>query len=450
MKIIPNSRETQLRPIDSIRPYDLHARRHSKAKIEKLKKLIQHFGQVPPIIVDPDGIIIDGHATWEAMRELGSGEIATITVAGRSDPEIKALRLALNRLPAEAAWDNQQLRIEFEELLNLSFDLELTAFDTPEIDHILDLDLPGANLVEDGEQIPTVQAQAVSKLGDIWGCGDHRLGCGNAHDGEFVARVRDSVPADVCFVDPPYNVPIAGFVSGKGRNQHREFVQGTGEMSPDEFTVFLAAALKVLQASSSPRALIYACMDWRHAHELLSAGKRIGFELYNICVWAKTNAGMGSLYRNQHELICVFKAGTETPANNVELGRHGRNRSNLWTYRGLNSFGSNRDELLAAHPTVKPVAMVADALRDVTSRGGAVLDTFMGSGSTLIAAEETGRRCFGTELDPLYVDVSVRRWQTHTRCDAVHTGTGELFCDRAERLAANDLAANDGKVRHGQ
>ena len=437
VKVIPNSRETQLRPIDCVKPYDRRVRRHSKVKIEKLKKLIRHFGQVPPIIVDTDGVIIDGHATWQAMRELGSGDIATITVAGRSDPEIKALRLALNRLSTEAAWDNQQLRIEFEELLNLSFDLELTAFDTAEIDHVLDVDLPQANLVEDGEQIPTVQAQAVSKLGDIWVCGDHRLGCGNAHDRDLVARVRDAVAADVCFVDPPYNVPIAGFVSGKGRKQHREFVQGTGEMSPDEFTGFLAAALTVLQASSSPRALIYTCMDWRHVHELLNAGRQCGLELYNICVWAKTNAGMGSLYRNQHELICVFKAGTGKLTNNVQLGRHGRNRSNLWTYRGFNAFSNERDELLAAHPTVKPVALVADALRDVTKRGSTVLDTFLGSGSTLIAAEETGRRCFGTELDPLYVDVSVRRWQTHTRRDAVHTDTGELFCDRAERLAAH-------------
>jgi DNA modification methylase len=440
-----NSNEWLSLPIDSVKPYDRQLRRHDRRKINKLKKLIGHFGQVAPIIVDTNHVIIDGHAVWQAMRELGSGDIATITVASRSDPEIKALRLALNRLSTEAAWDNQQLRIEFEELLNLSFDLDLTAFDTAEIDHILEVDLPQANLVEDEDKIPAVQAQAVSKLGDIWVCDDHRLGCGNAHDGDFVARVRVAAPVDVCFVDPPYNVPIAGFVSGKGRNQHREFVQGTGEMSPDEFTAFLAAALKVLQTSSASHALIYACMDWRHVHELISAGRQCALELYNICVWAKTNAGMGSLYRNQHELICVFKAGAETPTNNVELGRHGRNRSNLWTYRGFNAFSNERDELLAAHPTVKPVAMVADALRDVTARGGTVLDTVMGSGSTLIAAEETGRRCFGTELDPLYVDVAIRRWQLNTHRDAVHAGTGELFCDRAERLAAHG-----SEVRHGQ
>jgi DNA modification methylase len=422
-----NSNEWLSLPIDSVVPYGRQLRRHDRRKIAKLRKLIGHFGQVAPIIIDANQVIVDGHAVWQAMRELGSGDIATITVAGRSDPEIK------------------ELRAEFEDLIGLSFDLHLTAFDTAEIDHVLELDLPHANVVEDEEQIPAVQAQAVSKLGDIWNCGDHRLGCGNAHDGDFAASARGGALVDVCFTDPPYNVPIAGFVSGKGRNQHREFVQGTGEMSPDEFTGFLAAALKVLRASSSPRALIYTCMDWRHVHELLDAGRQCGLELYNICVWAKSNAGMGSLYRNQHELICVFKAGSETPANNVELGRHGRNRSNLWTYRGFNAFGNERDELLAMHPTVKPVTMVADALRDVTKRGGTVLDTFMGSGSTLIAAEETGRRCFGTELDPLYVDVAIRRWQIHTCRDAVHAGTGELFCDRAERLAAQG-----SEVRHGQ
>lgn len=440
-----NSNEWQSLPIDSVVPYGRQLRQHDRRKINKLKKLIGRFGQVAPIIVDANNIIIDGHAVWQALRELGSGDIAVITVVGRSDPEIKALRLALNRLSEEAAWNNAELRTEFEDLISLSFDLELTAFDTAEVDFILDLDLPKANVVEDEEQIPAVQEQAVSTLGDIWICGDHRLGCGNAHDGDFVARVRGGITADTCFIDPPYNVPIAGFVSGKGRNQHREFVQGTGEMSPDEFTAFLAAALKVLQTSSSPRALIYACMDWRHIHELTSAGLLCNLPLYNLCVWAKSNAGMGSLYRSQHELICVFKAGTETPTNNVELGRHGRNRSNLWTYRGFNSFGSDRDELLAAHPTVKPIAMIADALRDVTKRGGTVLDTFMGSGTTLIAAEETARRCFGTELDPLYVDVAVRRWQLHTRRDAVHAATGELFCERAERLAANA-----SEVSHGQ
>jgi DNA modification methylase len=429
---IRNSNEAVSLPIGSIKPYARQVRRHSRQSIGKLKKLIGHFGQIVPIIIDANRVIIDGHAVWQAMRELGAGDIATITVAGRADPDVKALRLALNRLPAEAAWDNKELRSEFEELLTLSFDLELTAFDTAEIDQVLDLDLPQTNLVEDEAKIPPVEATAVTRPGDIWRCGDHRLGCGNAHDGEFVSRVSEGLLANVAFIDPPYNVPIAGFVSGKGRNQHRKFVQGAGEMSAEQFTVFLTTALDVLKVACSPRALIYTCMDWRHVHDLLSAGIRSELDLYNICVWAKTNAGIGSPYRNQHELVCVFRAGKETPANNVELGQHGRCRSNLWTYREFNAVGGERDGRLAVHPT--PVALIADVLRDVTKGDGIVLDTFMGSGSTLIAAEQTGRRCFGTELDPLYVDVAVRRWQSRTKRDAVHAKSGDPFNERAQQI----------------
>jgi DNA modification methylase len=240
----------------------------------------------------------------------------------------------------------------------------------------------------------------------------------------------------MCFVDPPYNIPVAGFVSGKGRVKHREFVQGVGELSSDQFTKFLVESLTVLLRSAADGALVYACMDWRHIYELLAAGRQCNLELLNLCVWAKTNAGMGSIYRSQHELICVFKVGSANNTNNVDLGRHGRNRSNLWTYRGLNSFGTDRDQLLASHPTVKPVLMIADAIRDITRRGDAVLDTFLGSGSTIIAAEETGRVGIGADLDPLYVDVAVQRWQTRTRCDALHAETRELFDDRAKLLAS--------------
>ena len=215
-------------------------------------------------------------------------------------------------------------------------------------------------------------------------------------------------------------------------------------MSSEEFTAFLSSALKVLRASSSPRALIYACMDWRHIAELLAAGKQCDLPLANLVAWVKTNAGMGSLYRSQHELIAVFKAGSDPYTNNVELGRHGRNRTNVWTYRGMSAFGSDREELLAAHPTVKPVMLVADAIRDVTKRGEVVVDTFLGSGTTLMAAAETGRTCFGVELDPLYVDASIRRWQSYTHRDATHAETGELFCDRAARGAAGG-----GEARHG-
>lgn len=429
---IRNSNEWASIPIDSLKPYGRRIRRHGKKSISKLKKLIGHFGQVLPIIVDANRIIIDGHAVWQAMRELGAGEIATITVAGRNDPDVKALRLALNRLPEEAAWDNKELRAEFEELLNLSFDLELTGFDTVEFDHALNLDLPPGNQGEDDSMIPPALATAVTRPGDIWRCGDHRVGCGSAHDREFLARVREGHLADVAFTAPPHNMPIIGFVSGNGRNQHREFLQGAGEMSPEQFTAFLTTALDVLKVSCSPRALIYACMDRRHVHDLLSAGIRSVLELHDVCVWAKTEAEMGSHYRNQYELVCVFKASTEAPAQQIGLGCRRRARSNLWTYPGVNLPGAEVDGPGAMHSIAPPVALIADVLRDVTKRAGIVLDTFMGAGSTLIAAQQTGRRCFGIELDPRHVDVAVLRWQAQTKGEATCVKTGETFGERAQ------------------
>ncbi len=435
MPLLKNSTEWQWIPIKAVKPYQRHARNHNKRAFGKVKKIIAHYGQLVPIIVDPNNVIIDGHAVWQSMIELGSDEIAVVVVTGRSDPEIKALRLALNRIPSDAAWDNDRVREELQELVDLSFDLELTGFDAIEIDHLLEVDLPKLNITEDGERIPVAGGLAITAAADIWVCGRHRIGCGDAQDQTFVEKVTVGKRARMCFIDPPYNIPISGFVSGKGGIQHREFVRGAGELTPGQFVALLTNSLTVLRQSVIDGALIYACMDWRHVYELLDAGRRCDLELCNLCVWAKTNAGMGSLYRSQHELICLFKAGTADHTNNVELGRHGRNRTNLWTYRGMNAFGVDRNELLASHPTVKPVLMIADAIRDVTKRGDLVLDTFLGSGSTLLAAEETGRVCFGVELDPLYVDVAVRRWQQKTGRDAVHLDTGELFQDRSERLA---------------
>ncbi len=440
-----NSLEWHTFAIERIKPYPAHSRIHGKRQIDKLKKLIQHFGQVVPIIIDREGVIVDGHAIWQAMRELGSGEIATIVVTNRTDPEIKALRLALNRIPSDAAWENERLRAELEQLVSLSFDLELTGFDAVEIDHLFEVDVPKLKVAEECGQIPAPQERAITAVGDIWSCGRHLVGCGDARDQDFIDKVRGGLHASTCFVHPAYNVSIAGFASGKGHVRHRDFIHGVGEMDTRQFTAFLAESLAVLQRSASDGAFIFACVDWRHLFELLAAGRQCDLGLYNICVWAKTKAGKGSLYRSQTELISVFKVGTTPHINNVELGRHGRNRSNLWTYRGLHSFGGDRDELLASHPTVTPVLMIADAIRDVTKHGEIVLDTFVGSGSTIMAAEETGRVGIGVDLDPLYVDVAIRRWQAHARLDALHTATGEPFDDRAKRLAAQSQ-----EDQHGQ
>lgn len=444
MSTLLNSKTIERVSIDRLKDYERKSRIHPRKQHQKIAKLVRRYGQVWPILVTPDLTIIDGHALRDGLKDAGFTEADVLIVANQSPAEIKALRLAINRLPSDANWDSERLRADFTELLDIGFDLELTGFDAPEIDFALKLDMPSANLAEDSIAVPSRQECAVSNRGDIFSLSRHRIGCGDARDHCFLDLVRAGRSAQVCFIDPPYNVPISGFASGKGRHRHLDFIEASGEMSEEDFFALLHDSLQVLQTSCDPSALIFACMDWRHILELTAAGKRLDLPLINICVWAKTNAGMGGLYRNQHELIAVFKAGSEPHRNNVELGRFGRNRSNVWTYPGMTSFGRERNDLLSLHPTVKPVALVADALRDVTKRGDVVLDTFSGSGSTLIAAEEIGRTCFSVELDPLYVDVAIRRWQKTTGKDAFHSVTGQRFDDIAQRRLEHFAEARHG------
>lgn len=433
MNTLRNSKTIERIKIDRLKDYERSPHTHPRKQKQKITKLVKRYGQVWPILVTPDLTIIDGHALRDGLKDAGFTEADVLIVVDQSPAEIKALRLAINRLPSDSKWDQDRLRAELTELLELGFDPDFTGFDASEIDFALRLDMPSANSVEDLAHIPQPQDRAISKRGDIFQLGKHRIGCGDARDFNFLNEVRNGQLAQASFIDPPYNVAIAGFVSGKGRHQHREFVEASGEMSEADFFALLRDSLQVLRTSCDPSALIFACIDWRHILELTAAGKQLGLPLLNICVWAKTNAGMGGLYRNQHELIAAFKAGSAPHRNNVELGRFGRNRSNLWTYAGMTSFSGERDDLLSLHPTVKPVPLIADALRDVTKRGDIVLDTFSGSGSTLIAAEETARTCFAAELDPLYVDVAIRRWQKTTGRDAFHSVTGQRFDDLAQR-----------------
>jgi hypothetical protein len=353
------------------------------------------------------------------MRELGAEQIAVVIASGRSEAEVKALRLALNRIPQDSKWDGERLREEFSALVAFSFDMELTGFEVVEIDSILDVDPPQANVLE-ASDIPAPPENPVTRTGDVWICGDHRVSCGEPLHSPALARLLDGQCPETAFCD---------VVSGLWRTPHREFLQADGELTGEQAEALLMDALEALKVSLRRGAVLFICIEWRHAYELFSAGRRCGLEMINLCVWAKTNAGMGSLYRSQHELIAVFRTGDGPHRNNIELGRHGRHRSNLWTHRGLNSFGAGRDDLLASHPTAKPVAMIADAIRDVTQRHDAVLDLFLGSGSTLIAAENTGRRCLGMEIDPLYVDVAVRRWERATGRDAVHADTGATLAE---------------------
>jgi DNA modification methylase len=432
-------------PIDTLRLPSSAVLQHPKKQVEKAQKFLAAFDQIPAVLAAPNGEILFWEEIWLALKANGATEVDVVTVNDKSPEELKAIRLALHRIPLDAKWDDENVRLVLEELALVDFDLDLTGFDAPEIDNYLNLDLPKANVEETGTDIPPVGTDPVSMPGSIWGLGKHRIGCGSATDLAFVLRVLNGQTAAACFVDPPYNIKVDGFISGKGRHQHREFVQGAGELSDDKYFGLLRNSLSVLKACCSSTALIYVCIDWRHVMEMTVAGRSCGMPLYQIVTWVKSNAGMGGIYRNQSEFICVFRAGEDAPLDNVELGRRGRNRTNVWNYPGMSSFGKERDSLLGLHPTVKPVAMIADALRDVTKRGDVVLDSFLGSGSTLMAAEETGRICCGAELDPLYVDVAIRRWQDATGKDALLLETGESFNALAQRRLAAPSEATHGE-----
>jgi DNA modification methylase len=441
---VKNSLDVIYLPATAIKPSPHAARQHSRAQRRKLKAIVSHFGQVAPLLVDgATGTLIDGHAVFDALVELGHDEIAVVRLENRSESEIRALRLALNRVAQDAVWDDAKLRGEFEYLVNVGFELDLTGFEAIEIDMALSIDAPIANVVEEEalDDFEPTGRPAVAQPDDVFVLGDHKIGCGDARDADFIRDLVGDKTVACVFSDPPYNVPIHGFVSGLGKIRHREFAMASGEMPRDQFVAFLCETLAAIKPVLADGAILYLCMDWRHGDELCEAAARNGLEQKNLCVWVKSNAGMGSFYRSQHELIYVFKHGDASHQNNFGLGAGGRPRSNVWNYRGANAFGKDRMDLLGIHPTVKPVAMIADALRDVSRRGDIVLDSFLGSGSTLIAAEETGRVCIGVELDPLYVDVAIRRWQKRTGKDAVHAASGETFDAIAERIESPSATA---------
>lgn len=418
--------------IDRLTPCSRNARTHSKRQIEQLIRSIEYFGWTNPILIDDHGEIIAGHGRYIAAKAMNLPIIPVVRLSHLSEADKRAYLVADNRLAENAGWDRDLLAIELQAVIDLGVDIEITGFETAEIDVMLD---EAAAVNADSNtgpenQIPPPAKTAVTQIGDLWLLGRHRLLCGNALEGADVSTLLNDDDVDAVFTDPPYNVPITGHVRQAG---HREFVMGSGEMSDVEFAQFLASAILAVKVHARPGAMAFICMDWRHMRELLYVGAACKLELKNICVWAKTNAGMGSLYRSQHEMIPVFKLSPGPHINNVELGATGRYRTNVWTYAGVNTFSSNRDEELAMHPTCKPVALVQHAIEDVTKRNDVVLDTFGGSGTTLIAAERCGRRARLMELDPLYCDVILRRYVRYTGKQPTLSITGEAF-EEVERV----------------
>lgn len=423
------------RLISDLKPRANNPRTHSEKQLKQLMRSIEHFGFTNPVLVDGAGGIIAGHGRVEAAKRLGWKSVPTICLSDLSEEDVRAYVLADNKLAENAGWDTGLLAVEFQYLneLEIVFDLSLTGFELPEIDVVLqDIAFIGDGNAEDpADQVPAfVPGPPVTRLGDIWNIGNHRLICGDSTKvGPYAALLGDE-RAQMIFTDAPYNVPVSGHICGSGNIKHREFAMASGEMSKSEFTDFLTTVFEHLAEFSTDGSLHFQCMDWRHIGEMFAAGDAAYSELKNLCVWTKTNGGMGSLYRSKHELVFLFKSGTGAHVNNVELGKHGRYRTNVWSYPGVNSFGAGRADL-ALHPTVKPTAMVRDAILDCSNRKGIVLDVFCGSGTTLIAAEETGRWGRGIEIDPAYCDVIVRRLADVCGLAATLEATGQKFDDLA-------------------
>lgn len=420
-----------LRPPDEIRPTPRNARTHSRKQIGQIEDSIREFGFVNPVLVDEEDVLIAGHGRLQAALNLGLETIPVIELHGLSDMQKRKLLLADNRIAQNAGWDRELLAIELEAIVIDGGDITLTGFEVAEVDEII-LDHEQRKS-EPADELPDApHGPIITRPGDLWLLGRHRILCGDALDREALDRLCGEDMAAMMFTDPPYNLRIADIV-GRGKRKYQEFQMASGEMSAEGFAAFLQDSLALASGHSTDGAVHFVCMDWRHVDQLLQVCRGLYGAVLNIVVWVKSNAGQGSFYRSQHELIAVVKVGDGRHRNNIELGRHGRNRSNVWHYAGVNSFRKGRLDELTVHPTVKPVAMIADAIRDCTTRGDFVLDVFGGSGSTLLACEKVGRSGLLLEIEPRYVDVTIERWQKFTGRDAVHAVSGLSFDEmRAE------------------
>jgi len=430
--------QIEMMAVSALRPYAGNARTHTKKQIRQIASSIQRFGFCNPVLIGDDNQIVAGHGRVEAAKLLGIAEVPTVRLSHLSEREKRGYVLADNKLAEKAGWNQEMLAIELQGLIDLEFPMEVTGFETAEIDLILDEALESSGPTHGPEDVvpPYAAGPAVSRPGDLWVLGQHRLLCADARNAAAYHALLDTGKAAFVFTDPPYNVPIDGHVCGLGRVRHSNFAMGCGEMNVDQFTAFLAAVFRLMAANTTNGSVHDVCMDWRHMAEMLAAGRQVYSELKNLCIWNKSNGGMGAFYRSKHELVFVWKNGDAPHINNFELGQYDRSRSNVWAYAGVNTFKHNRLEELAMHPTVKPVALVADAIRDCSHRNDLVLDPFAGSGTILIAAERTGRKARALEIDPSYVDVSVKRWQAYTGKQAKLASTDETYEDVEARQAS--------------
>jgi DNA modification methylase len=422
--------------IGSLREAQRKVRKLDPEHVERLVLSIGQFGFTVPILIS-GGEVLDGHVRLAAARALGFENVPAIDCRHLDPVEARNLRLAVNRLAEKGSWDIDQLRIEMVELIELEVDLDGTGFTLEEQDIILLDPLTEDAGAEEAEE-PEPPEKPVSRRGDVWILDEHRVVCGNSLDPETYGVLLQGAKAQAVLTDPPYNVKIKGNVSGLGKKVHEEFVMASGELDELQWQQFLDSMMVRLRASIAEGAVVFAFMDWRSIGRLVTAAEAAGLKTINMVVWYKQSGGMGGLYRSAHELVGVFCNGERPATNNVALGKHGRDRTNVWSVPGANRRGSSASEMLHLHATPKPVELCVDALLDVTNQGDVVLDAFLGSGTTLVAAEQCGRRCYGIELDPRFVDVTLQRWTALTGKNPILAETEETFADVALRRCDDD------------
>lgn len=423
-------------PADAIRPNPKNPRRYTKKDERDLAASARVLGVNLPIGIDANGVIVSGELWYRAYIELGLPLIPAIRLDHLSPAEADLFMIAVDRFVDRSTFEPKALAQLFKDLsiLNLDISLEVSGYPTAEIDLMIE-GLEIAPVEDEGaEDIPP--GPAVSEVGDVWSLRnptsglEHRFLVGNAQEAESYVNLMNKERAAAVITDPPFGGKISNYLRGSDKATRREFVMGSEGRTPEELEQLLDPVCRLIRDVCLLGALVYVFMDWRGIEVLLRVGGRVFGDLKNLIVWAKTVAGMGSFYRSQHELIALFKVAGGTHRNNIQLGKFGRNRANVWTYAGMNTpSGRLTDEgdLRAMHVTPKPVEMIAEAILDCTERGDIVLDPFLGSGTTLIACERTGRRAYGMELDPLYADVAIRRWRRFTGCDAIRVADGRTF-----------------------
>lgn len=431
-------------PIGSLKPNPKNAKKHPQKQIELLAANIRKFGITQPIVVDEGEVLLCGHARLAACKLVGVQTVPIIRLTHLSSQEKKALAIADNRLPEMGDWDVEILREDLKELteptVDLGFDFEITGFDSVDVDALIGPETKKEK--DDPADVPPPledRVPAITQPGDVWLLGQHVLLCGDARSATAYKDLMNGSVARLVITDPPYNVKIAGNVTK--RRDVPEFRMASGEMTEEDYTKFLGTVLGHIADHAERGAVFYVCIDHAHLPELLAAAKPIFGPHKNLAVWVKSNFGLGSFYRSQHELITIFVLPGAPPINNFGLGKRGRVRTNVWNYPGLNAFSADRAALLAMHPTIKPVAMVADAIRDCSNRNDVILDPFGGSGTTLIACEKVGRKARLIELDPHYCDVIVRRFEKFTSEPGRLAATGARF--------AEVVNGREGRVEEG-